>query len=266
LRAAYRLAAREADTSLSRLEFSTRSSQSWRLAHHKGALLLDALHLEMGDERFLALMRDFFDRHTTKTVSSGMFIEAAGPQYREFFSRWLGQPGLPGDSGGAVFQLTDLYQRRATAMIVCGTGPDAGANRYAAEELRRKFLEDYDPVEVPVRKDFAVSDADLKAHDVIFIGRPESNSALARLAARIGLRYAGQAFELNGKSYASERHALMLAAANPLNPERMIVVIAGNSALETVRAAAPPENRYEFMVREAGRSIAEGYLTPPLKP
>ncbi len=261
-RAAYRLEARDGDTPLSRLEFSTRSNHFWRLAYIKGTLLLHALRQEMGDERFFTLMRDFFNRHTTKTVNSAMFIEAAGPERREFFARWLDQPGLPGDSGGAVFQLTDLSRRLPTALIVYGTGPGAGANRYAAEELRRKFLESYDPVEVPLRKDFEVSEAELKDHDVIFIGRPESNGALARVAPRIGLRYEGEAFELNGTTYASERHALLLAAANPLNAQRMVIVMAGNSALETVRAAAPPERRYEFMVLEAGKPSVTGYVTP----
>ena len=261
VRAVYRLTAREGDTPLSRLEFSIRSQAPWYLAWRKGALLFHALRQEMGDERFFALMRDFFNRYTTKTVSSAMFLEAAGPQYREFFSRWLDQPGLPGDSGGAVFQLTDLERRLPTAIIVYGTGPDAGANRHAAEELRRKYLQSYDPVEVALRKDFEVSEAELKDHDVIFIGRPESNSALARLAARIGLRYEGEAFELSGKTYASERQALVLAASSPLNPERMIVVIAGNSALETVRAASPPERSWaEYVVLEAGKSMAEGFL------
>jgi len=39
VRAAYRLTAREEDTPLGRLGFSTRSNQFWRLAYHKGALL-----------------------------------------------------------------------------------------------------------------------------------------------------------------------------------------------------------------------------------
>jgi len=260
-RAAYRLAARDGDTALSRLEFSTRSNHFWRLAYIKGTLLLHTLRLEMGDDRFFALMKDFFDRHTTKTVTSAMFLEAAGPERKEFFARWLDQPGLPGDSGGAVFQLTDLSRRLPTAMIVYGTGPDAGANRYAAEELRRKFRESYDPIEMPLRKDFEATEAELKDHDVIFIGRPESNCPLARLAQRIGLRYDGEAFQLNGKTYASERHALTLAATNPLNPQRMIVVITGNSALETVRAAAPPQTRYEFVVLEAGKPSVTGYVS-----
>jgi hypothetical protein len=169
---------------------------------------------------------------------------------------------VPRSSGSPVFQLTDLHPRLPTAMILYGTGPDAGANRHAAEELRRKFHQDMDPADVPVRKDFEVSEAELKDHDLIFIGRPESNSALARLAAGIGLHYDGEAFQLNGKTYASERQALMLAAANPLNPARMIIVIAGNSALETVRAASLPESRAAYVLLESGKVSGTGYVTP----
>ncbi len=261
-RASFRRAAREQDTPLSKLEFSTRSNNFWTLAHHKGLLLFHALRREMGDERFFAVLTDFYNRHTTKTVTTAMFLEAAGAEWKEFFARWLEQPGLPGDPGGAEFQLTDWGRRLPTGLIVYGTGPDAGANRYAAEELQKRFLDWFEGA-LPLRKDFEVSEADLTDRDVIFVGRPESNSALARLAPRIGLRYEGQAFEVDGKTYASERHALLLAASSPLNPKRMVMVMAGNSALETVRAVSASPESAEYMVLEAGKSIASGFLARP---
>ena len=103
-----------------------------------------------------------------------------------------------------------------TAIIVYGTLRDAGANRYAAEQWQHNFLNDYES-QVPIYKDFAVSDDLLRDHDVVFVGRPESNSALASWSAKLGLDYQGAAFKINNEVHASEREALILAAENPLD-------------------------------------------------
>jgi hypothetical protein len=84
----------------------------------------------------------------------------------------------------------------------------------------------------------AVSDGGLRHRDVIFVGRPEANSALAAWAARIGLDYPGAAFRIDDAVHASEREALLLAATNPFDPAHMVLVVAGNSALRTVKAWA----------------------------
>ena len=76
----------------------------------------------------------------------------------------------------------------------------------------------------------------LRHHDVIFIGRPEANSALAAWADKIGLEYTGAVFQIDGAAHASEREALLLAAKNPLDAAHMVLVVAGNDALRTVKA------------------------------
>jgi hypothetical protein len=107
-----------------------------------------------------------------------------------------------------------------------------------------------------------LTDEDLRTHDVVFIGRPESNSALAAIASRIGLDYNGGNFRLNGTDHASEYEALQFAASNPLEPKRMVLVIAGNSALETVKAVnnlAP----LQYAVYRSGKETGSGVLAKP---
>jgi hypothetical protein len=249
----------EGDVSLRDVKTSTASSFDAEIARYRGALLLDTLRREMGDEKFLALMRDFYAANTTKKVATRQFADAAGPDRRAFFETWLGSRGLPGDKGGAMYAVTDFGERLGNAIIVYGTGPDAGANRYAAEQLRNRFL-DWFEGQLPLLKDFEAGQADLRDHDVLFVGRPESNSALAALAQRLGVRFEGASFRVAGKDYASERNALWLAASNPLNPRRMVLVLAGNSALETVRAASLMPDAAEYTVYETGKSIASGFL------
>jgi hypothetical protein len=128
-----------------------------------------------------------------------------------------------------------MTRRLASAVIVYGTAREAGINRYAAEQLRNGRREQYQQ-EVPIYKDFEVTDSQLAAKNVIFIGRPESNSALASWAKDLGLDYEAGSFKLDGKSYASERDALVYAAKNPRDAHHMVLVYAGNSPLETARA------------------------------
>ncbi len=90
-----------------------------------------------------------------------------------------------------MYLLTDSRERLGSALIVYGTLSEAGANRYAAEELQKRFYRALE-AQVPVRKDFELTEADLAAHDVIFVGRPETNSALSAWQRRTRPRLRGR--------------------------------------------------------------------------
>jgi hypothetical protein len=187
-------------------------------------LFLDALRRRMGDDAFLKLMRDYFAANTTKTVTAQSFLDQAGAAFAV-------------DAGeGPAYVTTDIEARLRSAILVYGTVREAGANRYAAEQLQKRFLDRYESA-VPIRKDFEVTDEDLRQRDVVFVGRPEANSALADWSGRLGLDYSENTFRLDGKAHADERDALLLAGKNPLDPAHMILVVAGNDALRTVKLA-----------------------------
>ncbi|HLK18498.1 MAG TPA: C45 family autoproteolytic acyltransferase/hydrolase [Bryobacteraceae bacterium] len=214
---------------------------------HRGALVLDQMRREMGDDKFFKLMTDFFAAHTTQTVTSDDFVKAAG------VSATLAQ-----DKGGAVYMASDIFKRLSSAMIVYGTVADAGANRYAAEQLQKHYMDQFESA-VPVRKDFALTDDELRDHDVIFIGRPETNSALAAWKTKIGLESDGGSFRIAGKEHASETEALAFAATNPLDRHHMVLVLAGNNALETVHLASGSLSRTEYTVYESGKESSSGF-------
>ena len=90
---------------------------------------------------------------------------------------------------------------------------------------------------MPIYKDFEVT-GDLLAHkDVIFVGRPEANTALAAWAKQIDLDYQAGVFKIENQTHASEREAIAYAAKNPQDPSHMVLVLAGNDALRTVKLA-----------------------------
>jgi diguanylate cyclase (GGDEF)-like protein len=151
------------------------------------------------------------------------------------------------------------YGGEEFVMLLPGTVLDAGANRYAAEQMQDRLMNWFES-RIPIRKDFEVTDEELKSHDVVFVGRPEANSALAAWKDRIGLSYDGAVFSIDGSEHASETEALVMAAPNPLDSRRMSLVVAGNSALETVRAAGSmPFGDFEYAVYREGGQTGTGF-------
>ena len=222
----------------------------FRIEEKKGLLFLHALRQRLGDDHFFKLMSDYFAENTTKTVTAQSFLDKAGVPFE-----------VPAPGDGPAYVVTDITRRLPSAMIVYGTVREAGANRYAAEQMQTQFLDIYESL-VPIRKDFEVSEEDLHGRDVIFVGRPEANSALAAFALRAGLDYESGDFHIAGKVYASERQALLFSASNPVDASHMILIVAGNDALHTVKLALGNEkwNAAEYVVFDDGKPRHPGFL------
>jgi len=260
-RAQYRAAALEGEQPLSKTAASTMSSNWHTLAEAKGVLLLDALRRSMGDAAFYSLMKDFFEKNTTKTVHAADFISAAGPAQKELFAKWLNGTGLPDTGDGPLYTAGDLRRRLSSTIIVYGTLTEGGANRYAAEQWQKQFLDQFESA-VAIRKDFEVTAKEMADHDVLFIGRPETNSALAAWAKPLALDYDGSVFTLAGKDHSSENDALVLAGTNPENKKRMVLIAAGNSPLGTVLLTRGGGfGQAQYQVYDSGRPGESGFLT-----
>jgi hypothetical protein len=235
------------------------------LEESRGALALDAIRQAMGDDRFFALMQKFFTEHRTKRVAADAFLSAAGADAQAVVRQWLVAARIPNDAGGPMYLLSSIHPLSgpiSNAVIVYGTVTEAGANRYAAEQLQKHLLDWYEGV-IPIRRDFEVTEAEMRERNVIFVGRPETNSALAAQANALDLVWQAGDFTIQGKHHASEREALALAATNPANAKRMVLVLAGNSALETVRLARLPAqifSRDQFAVYDFGKRAKSGFL------
>jgi hypothetical protein len=197
----------------------------FRIEELKGVFFLDGLRRKLGDDPFLALMQSYFAANTTRTVTAQSFLEKAGVAF-DFTE--------PAD--GPAYAVGDIGRRLATAVLVYGTQREAGANRYAAEQLQAAWLNQFES-QVPIYKDFEVTDEILGHKDVVFVGRPEANTALAAWAKSLNVDYQGAIFKIDNQTHAGEREALTLAAKNPLDGSHMVLVLAGNDALRTVKLA-----------------------------
>ncbi len=256
-RADFRAATLDGDQPLSKLASSTTSSAWHTIAESKGVLLLDALRRAMGDDAFYAKMRDFFEKNTTKTVHASDFV--AGLPQQPLIAKWLNETGLPDTPEGPVYMAGAIRPRLGSAILVYGTLAEAGANRYAAEQWQKLLLNQFESA-VRIYKDFEVSVAELRDRDVIFVGRPETNSALAPWSKRIALDYEGSVFRIADQDHASENEGLIWTAANPENRAHMVIVAAGNSPLSTVLLARGGFGTYQYQIAEAGRSTESGFI------
>jgi aminopeptidase N len=74
--------------------------------YYRGALALHALRIEVGDDTFFTILREFYARHVGKTASTDDFValaqEISGRDLTKFFDLWLNtypmppKPGLKG--------------------------------------------------------------------------------------------------------------------------------------------------------------------------
>jgi hypothetical protein len=90
---------------------------------------------------------------------------------------------------------------------------------------------------VPIKSDRETTDADLKNRHLLLIGRPETNSVIARFRTALPVTLGRQSFTVRGETYAHALSGVLAAAENPLNPRYSIVVAAGLSAASTLRIA-----------------------------
>jgi hypothetical protein len=258
-RAGFRLATLDRDQPLASLASSTTSSNWHTIAESKGVLFLDALRRSMGDDAFYGLMRAYFEKNTTKTVHAADFVASVGAPQQPLIAKWLNETGLPDTPTGALYTASAIRPRLGSAILVYGTLAEAGANRYAAEQWQKSLLNQFESA-VRIYKDFEVSDADLRDHDVVFVGRPETNSALAPWSKRMALDYVGSVFRIEDKDHASENEALIWTAANPENRAHMVIVAAGNSPLSTVLLARGGFGSYQYSIADAGRAVDSGFI------
>ncbi len=212
-----------------------------RLEAAKGVLFLDALRRRMGDDTFLKLMSDYFAANTTKTVTAQSFLTQAGVPF-----------SLDVEDGPA-YVTTDIERRLRSAMLVYGTVREAGANRYAAEELQKQFLDRYESV-VPIRKDFEVTGmlTNCGRRTWSLSAARKRTSALAAWSERLWFGLSRRRISNRpGSAHASERVMRRCwRGRNPLNAAHMVLVVAGNVAVRTVILASAPHawkaGEYEF--------------------
>jgi hypothetical protein len=139
-------------------------------------------------------------------------------------------------SNRAAFSIVSFHREQEQSLIVYGTGDEVAANREAAEALQKLIREKWSNITIPVKADKDVTEAELKTHHLVLIGRPDSNRLVQRFRADVPITFGHRSFVVRNKTYAHAGSAVVAAADNPLNKRYSTVVIAGLSAEATFHA------------------------------
>ena len=124
---------------------------------------------------------------------------------------------------------TDDFER---TRVVYGTTRQIEANHTLALRFQALLADTYSEELPPVVKDSELTDEELAASDLFVLGAPSDSSLAARLAAKLPATFGKGWFRFEGKTYGRPDDGLYLCLPNPWNPERVVWLFAGNSALQ----------------------------------
>ncbi len=259
---------------LTELKSSLASSDWHDVARGKGALLLHQLRRLVGDPLFEETMDSFGREHAGKKVGTDHFLAYVAkkcphahknrPLSMESLTHMLKEQNLHGSvlpANDRAYSIASFHSEQEQSMIIYGTAAETPTNREAAEALQNAIRANWQNYTIPIKSDKDVTDAELKSHHLLLIGRPDSNSLVERFRKGLPITFGPRSFAVRDKTYANPGSAVIAAADNPLNQRYSMVVLAGLGAEATVhvpsRFAQRSQRSAEVLVLPAqGRAQA----------
>jgi hypothetical protein len=144
--------------------------------------------------------------------------------------------GTTPKTNGGVYSVLAFQSELERTLIVYGTADEAASNREAAEDLQRAIVRHGSNYTVPFKADREVTEAELREHHLVLIGRPDTNTIVARVQGSLPITFGSRSFVVGKDSYAHENSAVATAGENPLNRRYSVVVVAGLSPASTMRS------------------------------
>jgi hypothetical protein len=255
---------------LTQIKSDLTSDDWYQIASGKGVLALHALRGCLGDPLFEDTMDSFGRAHAGKRVTTGEFqahVAKTGKSLDAFVRALHSNPLA---AGTAAYTIASFHRELDQTLIVYGTLDEVPTNREAAHALQKALRESWQNRTAPIKSDKQVTDADLRSHHLVLIGRPDSNMLVERFHKQLPIKFGSHSFIAAGKTYANPDSAVLCAADNPLNPRYSLMLIAGLSAESTLAAPAkgmqhhaaqvlllPHGSRAQALVVSGGQAAAE---------
>ena len=225
----------------------------------------------------------------TIDVDGQRFKWKSGPiHFRKANGKWA---AVKSDSEGSLAKrhnlqgpIDDGLMSRFVMVRPTGTPMNAkvgawadGEMKHAVEHWRRQFRG-----EAPVKDDSDITDDDMASSNLILWGDPSSNKVLAKIAARLPIKWDAAGVHVNGQTFAPDSSVPILIYPNPLNPKHYIVLNSGftfreydylNNARQTpklpdwavVDISEPPNSRWPGRIVAADFFGEHWELMPPHK-
>jgi len=107
-----------------------------------------------------------------------------------------------------------------------GSAEETTALRAKAERFVKEWR-DFAKGRPPLLADSEVTPSLEKAKNLVLFGEPRTNGILARIAARLPVRWDGDTVEIASRSYSLAGRGLMFVYPNPDSPGRLVLVMSG---------------------------------------
>jgi hypothetical protein len=148
-------------------------------------------------------------------------------------------------------------------LIVYGTARQDEANHTLARRWQETLANAYVEILPPLVKDSELTPERAAAHDLIVIGTLADNRLFAELGKGLGLELERNHFRWRDRLYSEPHQGILLVQPNPWNPDRVVYLVAANSALQLHQMT----RRYtrgipSWAIFEHDEVVAQGYHGP----
>ena len=242
------------------------------IGYHKAAMVFHMLRRKIGDERFFGAIRMLVKEDGGRRVGwhdlERVFSRVSDSNLREFFARWVEQPGAlevsaTEDPDYELFRriprreippILNLFVTDPQRVVIV---PDTGVSADLYGQLAERVVQQGGARSLQAA---ATQASDLRDTSVLLLGGPLAGPAWAWAMAGLpaGMELAANKFRIGGKEYTGENAAVLFSFRNPDNPEHVVSVFYGLSP-EAVKPVMPLLFFYGWnshVVFEKGRVIA----------
>jgi len=167
---------------------------------------------------------------------------------------------VPLENPYSFLSFTDEFRY---AKVVYGTTRQIEANHTLAHRFQTLLADTYSEELPPVVKDSELTDEELAGSDLFVLGAPSDNALAARLAGKLPATFGKGWFAYDGKTFGRADDGLYLCLPNPWNPERVVWLFAGNSALQLHQMTkAWGGSLPQWAVYRSDEVVARGFTSP----
>ncbi|MEN8162484.1 MAG: hypothetical protein ABFS37_00005, partial [Acidobacteriota bacterium] len=149
-------------------------------------------------------------------------------------------------------------------LVVYGTARQIEANHTMARRWQERVADAYIEILPPLVKDAELTNGAAASHDLMVVGTLNDNALFAAIPGAAGVKWGRNSFSWKGKDYADPDDGLFLALPNPFNSDRVMYVLAANSAKQLWHMTEKYRRGLaQWAVFKGDEVVDEGYFERP---
>lgn len=211
--------------------FDVGHDEWYQVAQGSGVMLLSTLRKKIGAVKFDTLMDSFGFARGGQEVATADFVDHLKANSQTdaavLVERWLKSQTPLEPLAANPWSIYSFECEPDHAIIVYGTRANQDVEREAAKLLQRDIARRFFNREIRIVSDQQVTEAELKDHHVLLVGRPATNAVVDKCITKLPLTFSTGSFTVRGQKYADPESAVIAAGENPLNPRYSVVLYAG---------------------------------------